>query len=241
MKVGVVVFPGSNCDHDTVHVVRTVLGQEAVLLWHRDTTLPDLDLVILPGGFAYGDYLRCGAIAKFSAIMDRIKQFAARGGLVFGICNGFQILQEAGMLPGVMLRNRGLKFICDYLHVRVERQDLPLTIRCQLHQVLRLPIAHNEGNFYADPGLLERIEANRQVVFRYCDAAGNVTDAANPNGSLHNIAGVANEAGNVFALMPHPERASEMALGSEDGRFLLKSLIQWVDNQVVAGPRQHAR
>ncbi|MBI2821018.1 MAG: phosphoribosylformylglycinamidine synthase subunit PurQ [Acidobacteria bacterium] len=233
MKVGVVVFPGSNCDHDTYFVARKVFDQQCVFLWHGDRTLQEVDVVILPGGFSYGDYLRCGAIAKFSALMEQIKQFAARGGLVFGICNGFQILQEAGLLPGVMLRNQGLKFICEHVHVRVERTDLPLTLRCRQSQVLRLPIAHNEGNFYADAPLLERLERNRQVVFRYCDSEGNVTDAANPNGSLHNIAGVANLQGNVFALMPHPERASEPALGSDDGKYLFQSLIQWVEQRVA--------
>ncbi len=234
MKVGVVIFPGSNCDHDTYFVAKKVFAQECVFLWHRDPTLKEVDVVILPGGFAYGDYLRCGAIAKFSPIMERIKEFAARGGLVFGICNGFQILQEAGLLPGVMLRNRGLKFICDHVHIRVERSDLPLTVGCQKRQVLRIPIAHNEGNFYADPELLNRIEERRQVVFRYCDTQGNVTDSANPNGSMHNIAGVANESGNVFALMPHPERASELALGSDDGKYLFQSLVRWVNQRIAA-------
>jgi len=234
MKVGVVVFPGSNCDHDTNFVAEKVLGQESVFLWHSDTSLKDVDAVILPGGFAYGDYLRCGAIAKFSPIMEQIRNFAAHGGLVFGICNGFQILQEAGLLPGVMLRNSGLKFICDHVHVRVERNDLPITSQCRKGQVLRMPIAHNEGNFYADPPLLESIERNGQVVFRYCDAGGNITDASNPNGSLHNIAGVTNLSGNVFALMPHPERASELELGSDDGKYLFQSLAAWVGERTTA-------
>jgi phosphoribosylformylglycinamidine synthase len=234
MKIGVVIFPGSNCDHDTQYVAEKVFGQECVFLWHRDHDLRDVDAVILPGGFAYGDYLRCGAIAKFSPIMEQIKEFARRGGLVFGICNGFQILQEAGLLPGVMLRNRGLKFICDHIYIKVERNDLPITVQCRKGQVLRLPVAHNEGNFYAGPELLDRIEKNHQVVFRYCDAGGNVTDSANPNGSIHNIAGIANESGNVFALMPHPERASELALGSEDGKYLFQSLAQWVEERTAA-------
>ncbi|HEY2933237.1 MAG TPA: phosphoribosylformylglycinamidine synthase subunit PurQ [Acidobacteriota bacterium] len=234
MKVGVVVFPGSNCDHDTQFVAEKVFGQESIFLWHSDTSLRDVDAVILPGGFAYGDYLRCGAIAKFSPVMEQIRNFAARGGLVFGICNGFQILQEAGLLPGVMLRNRGLKFICDHVHIRVERNDLPITSRCRKGQVLRLPIAHNEGNFYADRESLQSIERNGQVVFRYCDAVGNVTDAANPNGSLNNIAGVANQSGNVFALMPHPERASEPELGSDDGKYLFQSLAAWVGERSAA-------
>ena len=229
MKIGVVVFPGSNCDHDTCFVAKEVLGLECVFLWHNDRTLQDVDVVILPGGFSYGDYLRCGAVAKFSSIMDQIRQFASRGGLVFGICNGFQILQEAGLLPGVMLRNRGLKFICEHVHVRVERNDLPLTVGCRVGQVLRLPIAHNEGNFYGDPGMLDRIEQNRQVVFRYCDPTGSVADAANPNGSMHGIAGICNREGNVFALMPHPERASEAALGGDDGRYLFQSLARRVE------------
>ncbi|HEY3127968.1 MAG TPA: phosphoribosylformylglycinamidine synthase subunit PurQ [Acidobacteriota bacterium] len=234
MRIGVVVFPGSNCDHDTYFVAKKVFAQECVFLWHHDTTLKDVEVVVLPGGFAYGDYLRCGAIAKFSPIMERIKEFATRGGLVFGICNGFQILQEAKLLPGVMLRNRGLKFICDHVHIRVERDDLPLTIGCHKGQVLRIPIAHNEGNFYADSDLLNRIEERQQVMFRYCDALGNLTDSANPNGSMHNIAGIANESGNVFALMPHPERASELELGSDDGKYLFQSLAQWVNQRTLA-------
>jgi phosphoribosylformylglycinamidine synthase I len=232
-RIGVVVFPGSNCDHDAHFVASEVLQQEAVFLWHDDSNLKDADIVILPGGFAYGDYLRCGAIAKFSGIMDRIREFAARGGLVLGICNGFQILQEAGLLPGTMLRNRGLKFICDWVHLRVERNDLPLTSQCRTGQVLRLPIAHNEGNFYADPALLDQIESRGQVVFRYCDGQGEATDAANPNGAQHNIAGVCNREGNVFGLMPHPERSSEALLGSDDGRLLLRSLIHWTEHHTV--------
>ena len=233
-RIGVVVFPGSNCDHDTHFVASEVLRQESVFLWHDDSSLHDADMVILPGGFAYGDYLRCGAIAKFSSIMERIREFAAQGGLVLGICNGFQILQEAGLLPGTMLRNRGLKFVCDWVHLRVERNDLPLTTECRKGQVLKLPIAHNEGNFYADDDLLSQIESRGQVVFRYCDARGAITDAANPNGALNNIAGVCNRDGNVFGLMPHPERASEALLGSEDGRLLLRSMIHWIEHHAVS-------
>jgi len=225
MKFAVVVFPGSNCDHDAYHVVKHVLGQEAEFVWHKNTSLGAADAVILPGGFAHGDYLRTGAIARFSPIMQAVTAFAAAGGPVIGICNGFQVLLEAGLLPGAMLRNRSLHFRCEYVHVRVEQTDSAFTSGCRPGQVLRMPIAHGEGNYYAEPDVLERLERNRQIVFRYVNAAGEETDDSNPNGSIHNIAGITNEARNVVGLMPHPERACELALGSADGRLLFESVI----------------
>ena len=225
MKFGVVVFPGSNCDHDTHNVLGEVMGWETVLLWHQSTDLQNVDVVVVPGGFSYGDYLRSGAIAKFSPIMDSIHRHADQGKLVLGICNGFQILQEARLLPGVMLPNAGLKFICRYVHLRTETSETPFTSACRKGQVLNLPIAHHDGNFFISEEELAQLEANRQIVFRYSDPAGDVTPQANPNGSVGNIAGVCNLRGNVLGLMPHPERASESLLGSEDGRLIFQSLI----------------
>jgi phosphoribosylformylglycinamidine synthase subunit PurQ / glutaminase len=236
MKAGVVVFPGSNCDHDTYHVLKHVLGLETRFLWHGDAGPKDCDLVVLPGGFSYGDYLRTGAIARFSPIMDGIKAFARNGGYVLGICNGFQILQEAGLLPGAMLRNRGLKFICRHVHIRVERLS-PFSSAYAPAQVLRIPIAHNEGNFFAAAEDLDRLERNGQVIFRYCSSDGTVDEGGNPNGSLNNIAGVANEAGNVMGMMPHPERASEGCLGSADGKSVFLSVMKAVESSVAAGRR----
>lgn len=224
MKFGVVVFPGSNCDHDAYHVISKVLGQPVEFIWHRATTLGDVDAVILPGGFSYGDYLRAGAIARFSPVMQAVKEFAARGGFVIGICNGFQILCESGLLPGALMRNRNLQFICRFVHVRVESSDTPFTALYQKGQVLLLPIAHAEGNYYCDPATWEELRREDRIIFRYCDAQGNVTEAANPNGSLDNIAGICNRERNVLGLMPHPERASEEILGSCDGRALFHSL-----------------
>jgi phosphoribosylformylglycinamidine synthase len=226
MKFAVVVFPGSNCDHDAYHAAREVLGAEAEFVWHKDTSLRGADVVILPGGFAHGDYLRTGAIARFSPVMQEVARFAAAGGPVLGICNGFQVLTEAGLLPGALLRNRSVKYQCEQIHVRVEHTDTPFTAGARAGQVLRLPIAHGEGNFYAEPDVLDRLEKNRQVVFRYTDAAGDVTADANPNGSLNNIAGLCNEARNVVGLMPHPERACELALGSSDGLVVLQSVMK---------------
>lgn len=226
MKFGVIVFPGSNCDHDTYHVLKHVLGQETVFLWHKEPDLQEVDVVILPGGFSYGDYLRCGAIARFSPVMESVQRHAQEGKLVLGICNGFQILQEAGLLPGVLLRNAGLKFICRHVHVRVENADTPFTSRCRPGQVLRIPIAHNDGNFFITPEGLQELQEHRQIVFRYCSPAGEVTTRDNPNGSIDNIAGVINREGNVLGLMPHPERASEELLGSADGRLLFQSIIE---------------
>ncbi len=225
MKFGVVVFPGSNCDQDCVHVLKDVVRQEVVSLWHQDTTLRGVDAVVLPGGFSYGDYLRTGAIARFSPIMRSLVSFANDGGFVMGICNGFQILLEAGLLPGAMMRNTGLRFICRYVHVRVERTDSPFTNRCVEGQILRLPIAHNEGNYTIDPQGFGQLQEARQVLFRYCDDDGQVTTAANPNGSVDAIAGITNAAGNVMGMMPHPERASETTLGSTDGRLMFESML----------------
>jgi phosphoribosylformylglycinamidine synthase I len=225
MKVGVVVFPGSNCDHDAYHAVKHVCGQEARFVWHKDADLSGLDAIILPGGFSYGDYLRTGAIARFSPVMGAVKAFAAQGGPVLGICNGFQILQEAGLLPGAMLRNRTVKFLSQPVHVRVERDDTIATAGVPVGTVLTMPIAHGEGNFFMPDPELDRLEAAGQVVFRYVDAAGRLDDAANVNGSARAIAGVCNSSRNVVGLMPHPERASEGELGSADGRRIFEALI----------------
>ena len=226
MKFGVVQFPGSNCDYDTFYVLKSVMKQETVMLWHKEHDLKDVDCVVLPGGFSYGDYLRSGAIARFSPLMREVKAFARRGGLVLGICNGFQVLLELGLLAGAMLRNKDLKFLCQHVHVRVENADTAFSRAARQGQVLRIPIAHFDGNYYAPPRTLADAERHGQVVFRYCDAAGRVTEGANVNGSLHSIAGLMNKAGNVLGLMPHPERASEALLGSEDGRVIFDSLIQ---------------
>jgi phosphoribosylformylglycinamidine synthase len=233
MNIGVVVFPGSNCDHDCEHVFKNLLGQSVRMVWHRDTALAGLDAVILPGGFSYGDYLRTGAIARFSPVMGAVKEFARAGGLVLGICNGFQILLEAGLLPGAMLRNRSLNFICKDVHVRVENAATPFTGRCEPGQVLKLPIAHADGNYYTDPVTLAGLQANAQIVFRYCTADGKVTPEANPNGSLDNIAGIRNAAGNVLGLMPHPERASEELLGNEDGKLIFLSMLEAMKTATV--------
>jgi phosphoribosylformylglycinamidine synthase len=233
MKFGIVVFPGSNCDHDAYHATRHVLGQDAEFLWHKDTDLKGADVLILPGGFSYGDYLRTGAIARFSPIMPAVQAFAAKGGPVLGICNGFQILLEAGLIPGAMLRNRTVKFVCAHVHIRVEQTDTPFTCGARRGQVLRIPIAHGEGNYFATPEVLSKLEANRQVIFRYTTAQGEVTDDANPNGSLAGIAGLCNDARNVVGLMPHPERASESALGSADGRVILESAVQSIKSGVL--------
>ena len=225
MKFAIIEFPGSNCDHDAYHAAKHVLGQQAELVWHKDSDLRGADAVVLPGGFSYGDYLRTGAIARFSPVMRRVREFADAGGPVIGICNGFQVLLEAGLLEGALLRNRRLKFLCRHVHVRVEETDTPFSCGAAAGQVLRLPIAHGEGSYHAGRETVDALEANRQVVFRYCDAEGTATDAANPNGSLRGIAGVCNRRRNVVGLMPHPERACESALGSEDGRVVLESVV----------------
>ncbi|MFN7949026.1 MAG: phosphoribosylformylglycinamidine synthase subunit PurQ [Blastocatellia bacterium] len=224
MKFGVVVFPGSNCDHDTYHVISKVIGQPVDFIWHKESDISRFDAIILPGGFSYGDYLRTGAIARFSPVMNSVVKFANEGGLVMGICNGFQILCEAGLLPGALLRNRDLKFVCEHVNIRVEQTDTPFTQVCTEGQVLSLPVAHGDGNYFCDQETLAELEGEGRVVFRYCDAAGNVTDEANPNGSLHNIAGICNRERNVLGLMPHPERASEDLLNSHDGRIVFRSL-----------------
>jgi phosphoribosylformylglycinamidine synthase len=225
-KFGIVVFPGSNCDHDAHYVAGEAMGQEARLIWHKEASIGDVDVVILPGGFSYGDYLRCGAIARFSPVMQDVVRFAKNGGLVIGICNGFQVLTEAGLLPGVLLRNRSLRFVCKYLHIRVENAETAFTNACKQDDVLEIPIAHGEGNYFTDPETLKRLEDNNQVVFRYCDAAGNVNDEANPNGSLNNIAGIINERGNVLGMMPHPERVADPVLRHVDGKKIFESIIQ---------------
>jgi len=226
VKFGIVVFPGSNCDHDVEYVTGTILQQEARLIWHKEASVGDVDVVILPGGFSYGDYLRTGAIARFSPIMKDVVRFAERGGVVFGICNAFQVLTEAGLLPGVLLRNQSLKFVCRDVYLKVERTDTKWTAACEPQEVLRIPIAHGDGNYYADPETLRELEDNRQIVFRYCTREGKLTAAANPNGSLGHIAGIINKRGNILGMMPHPERASDSALGNTDGQKVFRSLIQ---------------
>lgn len=225
MKFAVVVFPGSNCDHDAYHAVRHVLGADAAFVWHKDRDLGGADAVILPGGFSHGDYLRTGAIARFSPVMHAVKEFAEKGGRVLGICNGFQILQEAGMLEGAMLRNQHVKFLSQRVHIRVEKTNTAATRGLKQGGVMAMPIAHGDGNLYLDDESLARIEAEGRVVFRYCDAAGQVTDEANVNGSRNSIAGICNPARNVVALMPHPERASEAILGSDEGRMILEAFV----------------
>ena len=237
MKFAVVVFPGSNCDHDAYHAAKHVLGQEAEFVWHKDTSLGGADAVILPGGFAHGDYLRTGAIARFSPVMQAVNAFAAAGGPVLGICNGFQVLLEAGLLPGAMLRNREVRFQCEHVYVRVEQTDTPFTAACTLAQVLRIPIAHGEGNYYAEPDVISRLEKNRQIVFRYATATGSVGLDANPNGSAANIAGLCSEGRNVVGLMPHPERACELAVGSADGLVLFESVLKSVTQGTLTTSR----
>lgn len=226
MKFAVVVFPGSNSDYDAFYAASAVIGEDAALVWHKDTDLQGADAVILPGGFAHGDYLRTGAIARFSPIMAAVKAFADRGGPVLGICNGFQVLLEAGMLPGAMVRNDRIKFVSRLVPVRVEQTDTPFTAACASRQVLHMPVAHGEGNYYADPETLAALEDHRQVIFRYADADGEVTPESNINGSLNNIAGICNRQRNVVGLMPHPERATEAQLGSADGRVILASAVK---------------
>ncbi|MDD3926290.1 MAG: phosphoribosylformylglycinamidine synthase subunit PurQ [bacterium] len=226
MKFGVIIFPGSNCDRDCYHVVDQVMGQPVDFIWHGADSVDGYDGIILPGGFSYGDYLRTGAIARFSPVMGAVEKAAAAGKTVIGICNGFQILTEAGMLPGVLRRNESLQFICKFLHLKVEHNESAFTNACSPGQVLRVPIAHGEGNYYADPEVLAGMEENGQILFRYCEADGTVSAAANPNGSLENIAGICNREGNVMGMMPHPERSSEEILTSADGRFVFESILR---------------
>lgn len=226
MKFGVLQFPGSNCDYDCVHVTQEVLGHPTELIWHESTDLKGSDVIIVPGGFSYGDYLRSGAMAKLSPVISAVKKFAQEGGLVLGICNGFQILTESGLLPGVLMRNRDLRFLCEDVYIRVESDKTPFTAFIKPGQVIKAPIAHFDGNYYADEKTLEALEQNNQIIFRYSDAEGNVSYETNPNGSVNNIAGISNKEGNVVGLMPHPERSSEGLLGSESGRALFESVIR---------------
>jgi phosphoribosylformylglycinamidine synthase len=231
LKFGVVVFPGSNCDHDSQYVAETIMGQEARLIWHKESSIGDVDVVILPGGFSYGDYLRSGALARFSPIMKDVVRFANNGGVVLGICNGFQVLVEAGLLPGVLLRNESLKFVCRYVHLRVENADTLFTSRCRKGDVLEIPIAHGDGNYFTDTDTLKRLEDGNQILFRYSDRLGNITDEANPNGSLSNIAGIINWQGNVMGMMPHPERAADPVLHHTDGRKVFDSIVESLVHQ----------
>lgn len=226
MKFGIVILPGSNCDHDAFHVAKNVLGAETELLWHKDTDLKDADCVIVPGGFSYGDYLRAGALAKFAPVMEPIRAHAAAGGLVLGICNGFQVLTEVGLLPGALMRNQHLRFVCKDVLLRTERTDTPFTSALTEGEILRVPIAHGEGNYFADDATLDELERNGQVVFRYADDEGRFTADANPNGSSRNIAGICNTTRNVLGMMPHPERSSEHVLGSADGLKIFKSIVE---------------
>jgi phosphoribosylformylglycinamidine synthase subunit PurQ / glutaminase len=226
MKFGIVVFPGSNCDEDAFHAARHVFGQQAEYLWHKDADLKGADALILPGGFAHGDYLRVGAMARFSPIMAPVRAFAERGGPVLGICNGFQILLESGLLPGAMLRNKGLKYRCEHVYLRVEQTDTPFTLAATDGQVLKIPIGHGEGNYFAPPDMLKRIEAHHQVILRYTDPGGRVDEAWNPNGSVNAIAALCNESRNVVGMMPHPERACEALLGGVDGRVMFDSVVR---------------
>lgn len=226
MKFGVVVFPGSNCDHDAFHAIGHVLNKPVEFIWHQSQDLHNCDAIILPGGFSYGDYLRTGAIARFSPVMKSVEQFANQGGLVLGICNGFQILLEAGLLPGAMMRNSGLRFICKHVHIRVEDTGSPFTCAAQQGQILTIPIAHSDGNYTCDDKTLAALEKNHQILFRYTTAGGKDDEAGNPNGSVANIAGICNERRNVAGLMPHPERAVEQVLDSDDGLVIFRSMIE---------------
>jgi phosphoribosylformylglycinamidine synthase I len=225
MRWGVVTFPGSNDDHDTIYALDHILGEDVAALWHKDRDLKQADCVVLPGGFSYGDYLRCGAMARFSPIMEVVADFARAGGLVLGICNGFQVLCEAGLLPGALVRNRNLRFVCERVHLRLENAETPFTCRCTPGEVLTIPIKHGEGCYVADPATLKQIEQDHQVVLRYVDTSGRATPEANPNGALNNIAGIVSRQGNVFGLMPHPEHATEKHLGGEDGLKLFRSVV----------------
>lgn len=231
MKFGVIVFPGSNCDHDAYWAASAVAHQQATFLWHESHDLENCDVIIVPGGFSYGDYLRTGAIAKFSPVMESVKRFAANGGLVIGICNGFQILTESGLLPGALMRNVGLKYVCKPVYVRVENADTPFTNACRPGEVLQIPIGHMEGNYFCDESTLAELKRNQQIVFRYSTATGEITPEANPNGSLENIAGICNAGHNVLGMMPHPERSSEPELGGTDGLKIFQSLVGALANK----------
>ncbi len=231
MKFGVVVFPGSNCEQDCAYVIREIIKQPVEYIWHKETHIDGFDCLVLPGGFSYGDYLRTGAIARFSPVMKSVIDFADKGGLVIGICNGFQILLEAGLLPGAMLRNIRLHFICRYVYVRTNNTHTPFTGVCKSGQVMRMPIAHNEGNYYISKNGLEELTQNNQIVFQYCDERGQVSDKDNPNGALENIAGIVNRNGNVLGMMPHPERSCEPELGSDDGLRIFKSILSCLESR----------
>ncbi len=233
MRFGVIVFPGTWSDKDCYHVLDKVLEQKAEYVWHKDTDLSGLDCVILPGGFSYGDYLRPGAIARFSSVMTAVEEFAAAGKLVIGICNGFQILCESGLLPGALIQNNHLQYRCQWVHLRVENASLPFTSKSKKGQVLYIPISHYEGSYYADESTLKKLEANNQVAFRYCSPTGDITEGANPNGSLNNIAGIINKAGNVLGMMPHPERACEDTVGGVDGTVVFQSIIDEVTTRAM--------
>jgi phosphoribosylformylglycinamidine synthase len=234
MNIAVLQFPASNCDQDALHVVQNVLGHSGRMVWHKENSLSGFDAVIIPGGFSYGDYLRTGAIARFSPIMQALLQFTANGGPALGICNGFQILCEAQMLPGALIRNRSLQFRCEHVFIKTATLDSPFTNKIPAGKIIRVPIAHGEGCYFADDATLEKIKNNRQILWQYCDAGGALTEANNPNGSLLNIAGICNETRNVAGLMPHPERASEALLGSADGRLIFESLISWLEGRLAA-------
>jgi phosphoribosylformylglycinamidine synthase len=234
MNVAVLQFPASNCDQDALYAVR-LLGHGARFVWHKESSLGDAEAVIVPGGFSYGDYLRCGAIARFSPVMQAVRQFADNGGLVLGVCNGFQVLTEAGLLPGALIRNRDLQFHCEFIHLKTLTADTPFTQQIPAGKLLRLPIAHGEGCYFADEATLGQLQAGNQILWQYCDAGGNVTDTANPNGALQNIAGICNERRNVAGLMPHPERACEALLGSDDGRWIFESIFTALKAKPAAG------
>ena len=228
MKFGVVIFPGSNCDADMIYVLRKIMNQEVIELWHKETNLQNCDMIILPGGFSYGDYLRSGAIARFSPIMEKVQEFADKGGYVFGVCNGFQIACEAGLLPGALLHNNDRKFQCKNVFIKAQNTDTLITSAIPKDKALKIPIAHGEGNYFNNADDLKKMNANGQILFRYCDEKGNITEEANPNGSIENIAGICNEKKNVFGMMPHPERASDTELGNTDGKFLFESILNLV-------------
>ncbi len=227
-KFGVVIFPGSNCDQDMIYVLRNIMKQEVVELWHKDTDLKGCDFIVLPGGFSYGDYLRSGAIARFSPIMEKVIEFANKGGYVLGVCNGFQILCEAGLVPGALLHNNERKFICKNVFIKAQTKDTLVTSSVPQEKALKIPIAHGEGKYYADADTLKKMNENGQILFRYCDENGNITDAANPNGATENIAGVCNAGKNVFGMMPHPERAADKELSNMDGRLIFESILNLV-------------
>jgi phosphoribosylformylglycinamidine synthase len=233
MNFAVIQFPASNCDQDAIHAVR-LLGHSPRYVWHKESSLGAADAVIVPGGFSYGDYLRCGAIARFSPVMQAVKKFADNGGLVLGICNGFQVLTEAGLLPGALIRNRDLQFHCEHIFLKTATSDSPFTNKIPPDKWLKIPIAHGEGCYYADEETLARLKVGNQILWQYCDANGNPTDTANPNGSVQNIAGICNERRNVAGLMPHPERASESVLGSDDGKWIFESIFAALENKTVA-------